>query len=283
MGHSARIFVVYGHHPPDHRDRIRGLAQRLKDDGLSIVIDAWVRPPPDGWPAWCEHQLCTANSVLIAPPPLTETDASRDHGLGMQWELNLIRNILYHRPQEHSRFVVISPRAGLIDAIPLILRDCSRFDDADDYPALLTHLRGSTPADLHESQEVRRLLIRDGEDRDLLPLLERYARGCLGEAHLYRDAFRAPALVLSLRRSRGRLFLEGFPRLQIGGDFAERVEIPGQDPSLNVVCYHPRGARSVGPSFELRAEPGRIRVRLLQDTHIAAPQPPLVLELERLA
>lgn len=77
--HSApRVFVSYSHDSPEHRKRILGLSERLRQDGVLTVLDQYViGTPQEGWPRWMLNQLDQANFILLI---CTETYYRRFRG-----------------------------------------------------------------------------------------------------------------------------------------------------------------------------------------------------------
>ena len=116
MADAPRVFISYSHDSEDHADRVLALADALCDDGIDVILDWYVHPAPaEGWPRWMERNLDEAKFVLMV---CTETYRRRalgleepGKGLGVDWEGNLIYNLIYHRingdKPRGSRFIPI--------------------------------------------------------------------------------------------------------------------------------------------------------------------------------
>jgi len=52
-----RVFISYSHDNVEHQERVLGLADRLRADGINAEIDQYNTAPPEGWPLWCERQI----------------------------------------------------------------------------------------------------------------------------------------------------------------------------------------------------------------------------------
>jgi hypothetical protein len=94
-----RVFISYSHDTVEHQERVLGLADRLRADGIAAEIDQYNAAPSEGWPLWCERQIAAADVVLMV---CTETyhrrvsgDEERGKGLGVVWEARIIRQLLY--------------------------------------------------------------------------------------------------------------------------------------------------------------------------------------------
>ena len=62
-----RVFISYSHDSDKHKVRIAALAQRLRLDGITIVLDTDMPGGPDeGWPRWSVRQVEEADLVLVA-------------------------------------------------------------------------------------------------------------------------------------------------------------------------------------------------------------------------
>ncbi|MEO1086717.1 MAG: toll/interleukin-1 receptor domain-containing protein, partial [Acidobacteriota bacterium] len=99
MDHPV-VFVSYSHDSTEHRKKVLGLAQRLRVDGIDVVLDEFVDGTPEqGWPRWMLDELDRADFVLVV---CTETYYRRfrgheepGRGRGVDWEGAIITNELY--------------------------------------------------------------------------------------------------------------------------------------------------------------------------------------------
>jgi len=87
---AAKLFVSYSHDSPEHQDRVRALADRLRADGIDAMLDQYAPAPPEGWSMWMDEQIRTADFVLLFG---TETYLQRverrerpGKGRGVLWE-----------------------------------------------------------------------------------------------------------------------------------------------------------------------------------------------------
>ena len=71
---APKLFISYSHDSPEHEDRVRALADRLRADGIDAHIDQYSPAPPEGWPMWMDEQIRTADFVLLV---CTETYSQR--------------------------------------------------------------------------------------------------------------------------------------------------------------------------------------------------------------
>jgi hypothetical protein len=77
MGAPPKVFISYSHDTVEHQERVLGLADRLRADGINAEIDQYNTAPPEGWPLWCERQIAAADVVLMV---CTETYHRRVSG-----------------------------------------------------------------------------------------------------------------------------------------------------------------------------------------------------------
>ena len=71
------MFISYSHDSVEHQDRVRALADRLREDGIDAFIDQYAPAPPEGWPRWMDRQIRNADLV---PLICTETYLRRVEG-----------------------------------------------------------------------------------------------------------------------------------------------------------------------------------------------------------
>ena len=83
---APKVFISYSHDTVEHQERVLGLADRLRADGIDAEVDQYNAAPPEGWPLWCERQIAAADVVLMV---CTETyyrrvsgDEEQGKGLG---------------------------------------------------------------------------------------------------------------------------------------------------------------------------------------------------------
>jgi hypothetical protein len=120
-----RVFTSYSHDSPTHEQRVLGLSDRLRRDGVDAILDQYESAPPEGWPAWMEHQIREADFVLVV---CSETYRRRvegreepHKGQGVVWENNSIYNRLYSDKLVNEKFIPVLLEDGSPDAIPIPL------------------------------------------------------------------------------------------------------------------------------------------------------------------
>lgn len=149
-----RVFISYRHEPdrPEHADRVLGLADRLRANGIDAIIDQYETAPPDGWPTWCEREIGSADFVLMfcteayhrvlsgGDPPQT--------GRGVLWEARIIRPLIYNAGSKTAKFVPALFADGDVEHVPLPLRGATWhcIDTAEGYEDLYRQLTGQPNA-----------------------------------------------------------------------------------------------------------------------------------------
>ena len=106
------VFISYSHDSAALAARVLGLAKRLHDDGIGIILDQNVNgSPPEGWPRWMMNGLDAASHVLVI---CTEIYDRRFRGLevpgkgkGADWEGALITRALYDARSRTNKFVPV--------------------------------------------------------------------------------------------------------------------------------------------------------------------------------
>lgn len=149
------VFLSYSHDSDQHSERVRGLAERLRQvQGLSVRIDrdCWPGGPDEGWPNWSERQVREADRVLVV---CTETWARRydgddddvDRGHGTVAEARAIRQFLYASKGVNARFRVVLFDEADAAHVPVQLAGYHRFvaSDAGQYAQMVAWLAGAVP------------------------------------------------------------------------------------------------------------------------------------------
>ena len=107
------VFISYSHDSDSHRERVLGLSERFRDDGIATILDRYVEKgsPPEGWPRWMLNGLDQATHVLCI---CTETYYRRFRGLevpgtgkGVDWEGTLMTQSLYDARSVSNKFIPV--------------------------------------------------------------------------------------------------------------------------------------------------------------------------------
>ena len=146
---EKKVFISYSHDSSKHEEKVLGLADRLRADGIDAMIDQYVNGSPDqGWPRWMLDQLDEADSVLVV---CTETYYRRfrghevpGKGKGADWEGSLITQELYDSRSRTLKFVPIFLADPEDDWIPEPLRSATYYSvtSEDAYKRLYDSLMG---------------------------------------------------------------------------------------------------------------------------------------------
>ena len=134
---TPAVFICYSHDSPEHRARIKALADRLVEDGLNVLLDQYLPPggPPEGWATWMENSLEAADKVLVV---CTQTYLRRYQkkeaprkGKGVTWEGAIFKQALYDAQDISDKFaaVIFAPEDEAF--IPSVLRERNWYLPAD--------------------------------------------------------------------------------------------------------------------------------------------------------
>lgn len=147
-GAPPKVFISYSHDTVQHQERVLGIADRLRTDGVDAEIDQYNDAPPEGWPRWCERQIEVADSVLMV---CTETyrrrvngDEQQGKGLGVLWEAQIIRHCLYDTGGVSDKFIPVLFSDASPEQIPMLIKGRTRYiiDMEDGYDKLYRRLTG---------------------------------------------------------------------------------------------------------------------------------------------
>jgi hypothetical protein len=138
------VFISYSHDSDEHRERVLGLSERLRADGIETILDRYVEKgsPPEGWPRWMLNGLDKATHVLCV---CTETYYRRfrgqevpGKGKGVDWEGAVITQSLYDARSVSTKFVPVLFAGTDAPSIPEPLRGQTFYvmDSDPNYEAL---------------------------------------------------------------------------------------------------------------------------------------------------
>jgi hypothetical protein len=150
---SKRVFISYSADSPEHVERVREFAARLKLDGIDVRIDTDVDlDPPEGWPSYSQEQIEEADHVILV---CTETyrrrfDGKEKSGVGKgaTFEGRLIKQEIFDSQGRTKKFIPAIFDLEDVAHIPSMLGDRGRYAVSQDkdstgalgYRALLRRL-----------------------------------------------------------------------------------------------------------------------------------------------
>lgn len=143
-----RVFISYSHDSVEHKNRVRGLSDRLRQEGVDSSIDQYEQSPPEGWPRWMERQIEEADFVLVV---CTETyerrfrgEETSGRGLGSSWEGAILTQHLYEAQAMNTNFIPVVISSQDEAHVPVVLRGVTRYrlDTEEGYIALYRRLTG---------------------------------------------------------------------------------------------------------------------------------------------
>jgi tetratricopeptide (TPR) repeat protein len=220
---DAVVFISYSHDSNAHRERVLGLSERLRDDGITTILDRYVNgSPAEGWPRWMLNGLDAAARVLCV---CTETYYRRfrgheapGKGKGVDWEGAIITQELYDARRVSQKFIPVLFEGGDEDHIPEPLRGQThyRVHSEEGYQALYDALLGQSgvePGQVGQRKTKSRAkgqpltFETDAPSKVLWPTKLRHAADCLvgreTELALLHQAWDAPETHLLVIRGKG--------------------------------------------------------------------------------
>ncbi|MFD5039656.1 SEFIR domain-containing protein [Streptomyces sp. NPDC058377] len=147
---APRVFVSYSHDSGDHRERVLGLIQALRRNGVNAWADFFVESdPPSNWALWMQEQVEDSDYVLtIATERYSKRFAQKEEspraGAGVRWEGTLITADIYYNTTRNVKYIPVIFSAEDFEHIPTPLKLTNRYvispaDDSSLIP-LLRHL-----------------------------------------------------------------------------------------------------------------------------------------------
>jgi formylglycine-generating enzyme required for sulfatase activity len=142
--HPPRVFISYSHDSEEHRDRVLGLAQQLRRDGVDAWLDQFEPAPPQGWPRWMLDEMQRAEFVvLVCSDSYRRQFENRDvSGAGRDTTfVGLLANQrLFEGVLDHERIVPVIFAGTVREAVPLAVRGALCHALPTEYDALLARL-----------------------------------------------------------------------------------------------------------------------------------------------
>ena len=155
----SKVFISYSHDSVAHREFVRGIADRLCNEGLDCLIDQYINGfPPEGWQRWMENQIEAADFVLLV---CTETYLRRyrgqetNGGKGGNFEGVVISQTLYDAYYLNAKFIPVIPESGDYGHVPVPLKPYSTYRLPDQYDDVYRVLTGQARYEKPRLGEIR--------------------------------------------------------------------------------------------------------------------------------
>jgi hypothetical protein len=120
---NPKVFISYSRESDTHAERVLAFANRLRTDGIDVVLDRYKEfGPTEGWNLWMACVLREGGIVLIICCPSYYArimgDAKPGTGQGVRWEGNLILQYLKESDTYNDRFLPVLFDDGNAKYIP---------------------------------------------------------------------------------------------------------------------------------------------------------------------
>ena len=107
---TPRVFISYAWEGGDIKERVRALADRLRNDGVDARLDQYDEHQPDPWPRWMNDQIDLAHKVLMVfTPTYRDRFEGKDtpSGNGVAHEGLVVQQYLYDAKGKNKKFRAI--------------------------------------------------------------------------------------------------------------------------------------------------------------------------------
>ncbi len=110
------VFVSYSWDDDAHKDWVRSLAERLRLDGVDVILDRWVAVPGDQLPEFMERAIRENEFVIIICTPRYKVRSDvRQGGVGYEGDIMTAEVMT---KQNHRKFIPVLRRGTWTEAAP---------------------------------------------------------------------------------------------------------------------------------------------------------------------
>jgi tetratricopeptide (TPR) repeat protein len=141
-----KVFISYSHDSAEHEKRVLAFANRLGNDGIDVVLDQYVSPPPASWPRWMEAEMDSADFIVVICSKdylaKVQGKVKKGTGKGVKWESLLSYQQTYDNDSNSAKFIPVLLEGGEYEYIPTPMRGGNHYRLSDDkeYEKLLRHI-----------------------------------------------------------------------------------------------------------------------------------------------
>lgn len=140
-------FITYSHDNDGHCAKAISLANRLREDGVDVSIDAYEPHPSEGWPKWMERQFQQEYLIIVLSPRyINDFNQDRPSHSGARYEGAIVSALLLRRGVAFDKIAIVCFENWPDLDVPLVLSGCTRYctDQPADYKKLFAFLTGQT-------------------------------------------------------------------------------------------------------------------------------------------
>ena len=148
--YNPKVFVSYSQDSLSFADKVLALSNRLRSEGIDVILDQYEESPAEGWPRWMERNLNLADYVLVVGSQgyfqKANGQVESGQGRGVKWESNVIYQALYNCDVQNTKYIPIVFDNKDLEYIPLPLQGSTHYNVSTDigYDKLYWRLRGVT-------------------------------------------------------------------------------------------------------------------------------------------
>jgi formylglycine-generating enzyme required for sulfatase activity len=158
---APRVFISYSHDSEEHRERVLGLCERLRKDGVDASLDRYVGgTPQNGWPRWTHEQLQSANFVILVCTAeyYRRFWGDTEVGHGVNFEGAIVTQELYDHGGVNTKYIPVLLAATDEHFIPEPLRATTRYtlNSEPAYQALYDYILGQSGIEPGSLGELKR-------------------------------------------------------------------------------------------------------------------------------
>lgn len=113
---TPQAFISYSWDDDVHKQWVRNLAERLREDGVKAVLDQWETSPGDQLPAFMERTIRESKFVVIVcTPNYKNRSDSREGGVGYEGDI-MTAEVM--NEQNHRKFIPVLRSGNWSDVAP---------------------------------------------------------------------------------------------------------------------------------------------------------------------
>ena len=126
---TPTAFISYSWDGTEHKNWVRELAARLREEGIEVTLDQWHLVPGDPLPEFMERAVSENDFVLLVCTPNFKAKADQRRG-GVGYEGNIMTGELFLR-SNHRKFIPLLRHEDWAEAAPAWLQAKNYIDLSD--------------------------------------------------------------------------------------------------------------------------------------------------------
>ena len=147
---NPKVFISYSQDSMSFADKVLSFSNKLRNEGIDVILDQYEESPAEGWPRWMENNINTSKFVILVGSlgysKKVYNQVKQGKGRGVKWEGSIIYQKLYMSDTINDKFIPVVFNEKDLEFIPTPLQSSTYYNVSTEtgFDRLYWRLKGVT-------------------------------------------------------------------------------------------------------------------------------------------